>query len=177
MQMQLIQQWECLRWKLRRRLVWARIGVVRRRTWRSIPQATHPLLWYWFRVQFFIFCILCHRICFGSFFWHLRISCESFSCLLFRFVLPLEPAQNCHICDWLHHLCPERFTRLFLGKLHRDALLSYLYLATGLVPADRLPAMLGLSFFRYCVACFEAIHFNLWGRLVGVPYYCGEMGV
>ena len=53
--------------------------------------------------------------------------------------------ENNHLSDWLHAIRPQYFTRVFLNKLSRDALLSFVFLATGLLPTDKLPSQLILS--------------------------------
>lgn len=50
--------------------------------------------------------------------------------------------ENNHLADWLHAIRPQYFTRVFLNKLSRDALLSFVFLATGLLPTDKLPSQL-----------------------------------
>ena len=50
--------------------------------------------------------------------------------------------KNNHLSDWLHAIRPQYFTRVFLNKLSRDALLSFVFLATGLLPTDKLPSQL-----------------------------------
>ena len=133
---------------------------VRRRSRRSTAPATHQLPWYppiGCNMNGKIWQIINKFTTFDFYSYCSRLSCivqsnVSTPCV---FCIPnvfvendlrcIVLTKNIHICDWLHHILPERFTRLFLGKLHRDALLSFLYLATGMVPGDRLPSFLGCS--------------------------------
>ena len=50
--------------------------------------------------------------------------------------------ENYHLVEWINHVNPL-LTVIFLQKLSRDHLFSYLFLLTGLLPSDRIPRPFG----------------------------------